>query len=62
MKKAKYFYDKKTLSFKRIEKTWKTRLKNILVFLSASSFFDYLMVIAAFNFIDSPKEKMLKGS
>ena len=60
MKKAKYFYDKKTLSFKRIEKTWKTRLKNILVFLSASSFFGLLMVIAAFNFFDSPKEKMLK--
>jgi len=60
MKKAKYFYDKKTLSFKRIEKTWKTRIKNILVFLSASSFFGLLMLIAAFNFFDSPKEKMLK--
>ena len=60
MKKAKYFYDKKTLTFKIIEKTWKTRLKNILVFLSASSFFGLLMVIAAFNFFDSPKEKMLK--
>jgi murein DD-endopeptidase MepM/ murein hydrolase activator NlpD len=60
MKKAKYFYDKKTLSFKRIEKTWKTRIKNILVFISASSFFGLLMLIAAFNFFDSPKEKMLK--
>ena len=60
MKKAKYFYDKKTLSFKRIEKTWKTRLKNILLFLSVSSFFGLLMVIAAFNFFDSPKEKILK--
>ncbi len=60
MKRTKYFYDKKTLSFKRIEKTWKTRLKNILVFISASSFFGLLMVIAAFNFFDSPKEKMLK--
>ena len=60
MKKAKYFYDKKTLSFKRIEKTWKTRLKNILLFLSSSSFFGLLMVIAAFNFFDSPKEKILK--
>ena len=60
MKKAKYFYDKKTLSFKRIEKTWKTRLKNILLFLSVSSFFGLLMLIAAFNFFDSPKEKILK--
>ena len=60
MKKAKYFYDKKTLSFKKVEKTWKTRLKNILLFLSASSFFGLLMVIAAFNFFDSPKENILK--
>ena len=60
MKKAKYFYDKKTLSFKRVEKTWKTRLKNILLFLSVSSFFGLLMLIAAFNFFDSPKEKILK--
>jgi len=60
MKKAKYFYDKKTLSFKRIKKTWKSRLKNILLFLSVSSFFGLLMVIAAFNFFDSPKEKILK--
>jgi hypothetical protein len=60
MKKAKYYYDKKSLSYKRIEKTWKHRLKNISVFMFASAFFGLIMVIAAFNFFDSPKEKMLK--
>jgi len=60
MKRAKYYYDKKSLSYKRIEKTWKSRLKNIAAFLSASAFFGLLMLIAAFNFFDSPKEKMLK--
>ncbi|MGC6469987.1 MAG: M23 family metallopeptidase [Flavobacteriales bacterium] len=60
MKKAKYFYDKKTLSYKRIEKTWKSRLKNITVFLSASAFFGFIMLVIAFNFFDSPKEKLLK--
>jgi murein DD-endopeptidase MepM/ murein hydrolase activator NlpD len=60
MKRAKYYYDKKSLSYKRIEKTWKSRLKNISAFLSASAFFGLLMLIAAFNFFDSPKEKMLK--
>jgi murein DD-endopeptidase MepM/ murein hydrolase activator NlpD len=60
MKKAKYYYDKKSLSYKRIEKTWKHRLKNISVFMFASAFFGLIMVITAFNFFDSPKEKMLK--
>lgn len=60
MKKAKYYYDKKSLSYKRIEKTWKHRLKNISVFMFASTFFGLIMVFAAFNFFDSPKEKMLK--
>lgn len=60
MKKAKYYYDKKSLSYKRIEKTWKHRLKNISVFMFASAFFGLIMVFAAFNFFDSPKEKMLK--
>ncbi len=59
MKKTKYFYDKKTLSFKKIEKNWKTKFKNILVFLSTSSFFGLIMVIVALNLFDSPKEKML---
>ena len=60
MKKTKYFYDKKTLSFKKIEKNWKTKFKNILVFLSTSSLFGLIMVIVALNLFDSPKEKMLK--
>ena len=60
MKKTKYFYDKKTLSFKKIEKNWKTKFKNILVFLSASSLFGLIMVIIALNLFDSPKEKILK--
>ena len=60
MKKTKYFYDKKTLSFKKIEKNWKTKFKNILVFLSTSSLFGLIMVIVALNLFDSPKEKILK--
>ena len=60
MKKAKYYYDKKSLSYKRIEKTWKHRLKNISVFMFSSAFFALIMVIAALNFFDSSKEKMLQ--
>lgn len=60
MKRVKYYYDRKSLSYKKIEKTWKSRLKNISVFFSASAFFGCIMLIVAFNFFDSPKEKILK--
>tara|TARA_B100000683_G_scaffold28824_2_gene25712 strand:+ start:3543 stop:4514 length:972 start_codon:yes stop_codon:yes gene_type:complete len=59
MKKVKYYYDKKTLSYKKIESSWKKRIKDTFVFLSASAFFAAIMLIAFFNFFDSPKEKML---
>lgn len=59
MKKVKYYYDTKSLSYKKIERSWKKRLKNLFVFLSASAFFAALMLIAFFNFFDSRKEKML---
>ena len=59
MKKVKYYYDTKTLSYKKIERSWKNRMKDTFVFLSASAFFAAIMLIAFFNFFDSPKEKML---
>ena len=60
MKRVKFYYDRKSLSYKKIEKTWKSRLKNISVFIAASAFFGGIMLIVAFNFFASPKEKMLK--
>lgn len=60
MKRVKYYYDRKSLSYKKIEKTWKSRIKNIAVFISSSVFFGCIILIVGFNFIDSPKEKILK--
>ena len=60
MKHVKYYYDKKTLSFKRIEKTLQNRIKNILFFVFTSSFFAVIILLLTFKFIDSPKEKILK--
>ncbi len=59
MSKSKYYYDKKTLSFKKIESNWKSKIKSSLVFLSVSFCIASLMVVLAFNFFDSPKEKLL---
>ena len=59
MKKVKYYYDRKTLSYRKIERSWKKQMKDTFVFLSASAFFAAIMLIAFFNFFDSPKEKIL---
>lgn len=60
MAKIKYYYDTKTLSYKRIEFSRAKKIKNIFYFLIGSSFTGLLMVIIFFQFFDSPMEKILK--
>ncbi|MDC0249648.1 M23 family metallopeptidase [Flavobacteriales bacterium] len=59
MAKVKYYYDTKTLSYKRIELSGLNKLKRLFYFLMASSFTGLIMVIIFFQFFDSPKEKKL---
>lgn len=59
MAKIKYYYDTKTLSYKRIELSKANKIKNLLYFLIGSSFTGLIMVIIFFQFFDSPKEKIL---
>ncbi len=59
MKKAKYYYDKKTLSFKKIEKSFKSRLINFSKFMAASAVFATLIIVLVFHYFDSPKERLL---
>lgn len=60
MSKVKYYYDTKTLSYKRIEKNGFYRFKQIGLFVASSALFAFIIVILAFRFFDSPKEKRLK--
>lgn len=60
MAKVKYYYDPKTLSYRKIEKGWKHRLREIGLFLLSSSLFAVLFLLVIDNFVDSPKEKRLK--
>jgi len=60
MAKVKYFYNPETLSYQKLEKTTKDRVRSVLLFLSASGLFAVLMLLALFTFFDSPKEKQLK--
>ena len=59
MAKVKYYYDTKTLSYKRIELSGLNKLKRLFYFLTGSAFTGLLMVIIFFQFFDSPKEKRL---
>jgi len=59
MAKIKYYYDTKTLSYKRIELSKANKIKNLLYFLIGSSFTGLIMVMIFFQFFDSPKEKIL---
>ena len=59
MAKVKYYYDTKTLSYKRIEFSRVKKLKNFFYFLIGSALTGLLMVIIFFQFFDSPKEKIL---
>ena len=59
MAKVKYYYDTKTLSYKRIELSRVNKIKNLFYFLIGSAFTGLVMVIIFFQFFDSPKEKIL---
>ena len=59
MAKVKYYYDTKTLSYKRIEISGLNKLKRLFYFITASAFTGLIMIIFFFQFFDSPKEKRL---
>jgi len=59
MAKVKYYYDTKTLSYKRIDFSRLKTLKRLFYFLIGSAFTGLIMIITFFQFFDSPKEKRL---
>ncbi len=59
MAKVKYYYDTKTLSYKRIELSRLNKLKRLFFFLIGSGLTGFIMIILFFQFFDSPKEKRL---
>ncbi|MBT8260689.1 MAG: M23 family metallopeptidase [Bacteroidia bacterium] len=60
MSKVKYYYDSETLSYRRIERKKRTTFKYIVVFLTASALFAFLMLVIASQYFESPSEKALK--
>ena len=60
MKKVKYYYNTHTLRYEKIEKSLGKRLLNVLGFLSTALVFAFVIIVLAYTYIDSPKEKQLK--
>ena len=60
MAKVKYTYDSKTLSYKKIDRNWKVRLREISLFALVSSAFGFVFYLAADLWFESPKERRMK--
>jgi len=60
-KVKKYFYNSDTHKFEKLVISWRTKLLRALGFISASMVTSLIIVAIAFRFIDSPKEKRMKG-
>ncbi len=60
MSKVKYYYNKESLRYEKIESSWLKRFFKIFGFLAAAMIFALAIVLLTFKFIDSPKERQLK--
>lgn len=57
MFKAKYKYNPKTLSYEKVRLTTKGMIVKFFAYLSAGCIFSLLVIILAYNFFESPKER-----
>lgn len=60
MKKIKYFFNTHTLRFEKVEVPLRVRLLQMFGFIIASITMAIIIVILIFQYIDSPKEKLLR--
>lgn len=60
MKKVKYFYNANTLRYEKLVVPLHIRLLRILGFVAAALVTALIIVVLAFRFIDSPKERILR--
>ena len=60
MSKVKFQFDKRTLTYKKVELNVRQRTFRILGYLAGASVFAVLVIVLFTTFFDSPKEKRLK--
>jgi len=61
MPKNQYVYNTQTLRYEKVEKSWKHYLLRTLGFICAVLVFAFIIVVLAFQFIESPKERILSN-
>ena len=61
MSKVKYYYDKKTLSYKKISLSLKERFKKTILYAISIIAISISSLVLFYFFFDSPKEKKLKS-
>jgi murein DD-endopeptidase MepM/ murein hydrolase activator NlpD len=60
MSKVKFQFDKRTLTYRKVEIGLKTRVLRVLGILASASVFAVIVIVLFSTFFDSPKEKQLK--
>ena len=60
MSKVKYKFNKKSLTFDRVQTTFRKKMLYFFTHLSTGVVFAAIMLVLAYNFIDSPKMKAQK--
>lgn len=60
MPKVKYHFNTHTLKYERVIVSWKKRLLRWTGWLATAVVFGAVIMVLAYNFLDSPKEKRLK--
>ena len=60
MPKTNYKFNKRSLQFEKVKPTFRVRLMHLLYQLIMGLVFATLVIVFAYTFIDSPKEKILK--
>src|SRR5215831_16088311 len=61
MKKIKYYYNTHTLRYEKLEVPLRVKLLRAFGFIAASLVTAVIIVAIAFQYIDSPKEKLLRA-
>ena len=59
MSKVKYYYDKESLSYRKIERKKRTTFKYASLFMLAAAFFAFIFVFITSQYVESPKERAL---
>lgn len=60
MAKVKYYYDSDTLSYRKIELRKRDKFRRLMVFMVASALMGGFMVLIMYQFVESPRQKVLK--